>query len=488
MIPATGPGSAALLTRAADDRLAHVSSPLPALHEHCGYISTAQFLSHVAALAAQLPEAPYAINLCENRYLFLVSFCACLAKHQTNLLPANKTSGALAAVREQFAHSYILHDGRTQNEGILADQHAVNINQLALGTGEAVDVPLIALEHIAAIVFTSGSTGQPQPIAKPWHTFVRSTQINAGHMLAGDEQLYYGVATVPGQHMWGLETSILMPLMHRLCISDTQPFYPLDLCRALARFDTPRLLVTTPFHLRALLMSTLELPRIARMLCATAPLSAALAEQAEAACQATLREIYGCSEAGSLAVRRTATTRYWQLFDGFELQPAGTASTAATHWQLTAAHLPHVVRLQDNIDIHTAADAAPHPVYFSLHGRSQDLVKVAGKRASLMELNSVLERCTEVQDGIIFVPTTDTGGQAERVAAIVVLQPGARKEAVLQFFKTQVDPVFAPRPLYVTDALPRQDNGKISQHSLQQLYQQLQRPARSRAARQDSRD
>ena len=86
-----------------------------------------------------------------------------------------------------------------------------------------------------------------------------------------------------------------------------KPFYPQDIASALAAVPQPRLLVTTPFHLSALLASGIDLPAIDLLLSATAPLSTPLAADAEARTGAPLLEIYGSTESGQLASRRTTT-------------------------------------------------------------------------------------------------------------------------------------------------------------------------------------
>ena len=50
-------------------------------------VPVAKFLADVRAVAATLPSACYAVNLCEDRYAFLVAFCAVASRGQTNLLP-----------------------------------------------------------------------------------------------------------------------------------------------------------------------------------------------------------------------------------------------------------------------------------------------------------------------------------------------------------------------------------------------------------------
>src|SRR5687767_15544824 len=84
-----------------------------------------------------------------------------------------------------------------------------------------------------------------------------------------------------------------------------RPFYPADIRAELAALPRPRGLVTTPVHLRALLSEAHDLPALDFLLCATAPLGLQLAATAETRFGAPLYEIYGCTEAGQVATRRT---------------------------------------------------------------------------------------------------------------------------------------------------------------------------------------
>ncbi len=101
-----------------------------------------------------------------------------------------------------------------------------------------------------------------------------------------------------------------------------KPFYPQDICAALEAVPGPRLLVSTPFHLATLLDAEVPLPAVDLLLSATAPLSSALAARAEASCQAPLLEIYGSTESGQLASRRTTAGPAWELLSGVELEQA----------------------------------------------------------------------------------------------------------------------------------------------------------------------
>ncbi len=71
------------------------------------------------------------------------------------------------------------------------------------------------------------------------------------------------VATVPSQHMYGFETTVLLGLLGGASFATGRPFYPADIVRALELVPQPRILVTTPFHLKMLLESGVDVPPLA---------------------------------------------------------------------------------------------------------------------------------------------------------------------------------------------------------------------------------
>lgn len=465
MLP-TGAVTAPLCERALDEWIAEVQTPLTALKGITGRWCCADFLGHVERLAGALPEAQFAINLCENRYLFTVAFCAAILRGQTNLLPQNRAAGTQQGLLAEYPQTYILHDGGVDH--LVTDADHLNVNALNLIGPAATEIPQIRLDQLAALAFTSGSTGRPKANRKTWRTFVVSSRINAAHMLAGQQTLCFQLATVPAQHMWGLETSVLLPLFAPVCATDSKPLFPLDVCKALMNLPEPRLLVSTPVHLRALVQSGLEWPTVWRVLCATAPLPASLAQKVEADLQAELVEVFGCSEVGSMACRFTAREDDWQLFTGLEFV-AG--ETPADSWRAQADHLPDVVILQDLIEFSAARR-------FRLLGRNEDMLEIAGKRGSLQEMNNLLLTTPGVVDGVVFLPEltgqVNASGSAIRpVALAVVNSDEVTRTTLLARFAEFLDPVFVPRPLYLVDALPREENGKLRRVRLLEFWQQV---------------
>ncbi|HET7662529.1 MAG TPA: AMP-ligase, partial [Rhodanobacteraceae bacterium] len=73
-------------------------------------VSAGEFLAHVDQVARQLPPARHVINLCEDRYAFLVAFCAALARGQTNLLPPSRAPQAVADILAAHPDGYTLSE------------------------------------------------------------------------------------------------------------------------------------------------------------------------------------------------------------------------------------------------------------------------------------------------------------------------------------------------------------------------------------------
>jgi acyl-coenzyme A synthetase/AMP-(fatty) acid ligase len=414
-------------------------------------VGTADFLADVAAAAAALPAQRHALNLCEDRYLFLVGFCAAAVRGQTSLLPHSRAPDVVGDTLARHADSYSLIDHA-------APPLPPRMHRLALGERPAdAGMPLLAAEHPVAIGFTSGSTGAPSANEKRWGSFVASTRHNASVLLGHCPPLPPGaaasiVATVPPQHMYGMEMSVLLPLLGPFAVHAGRPFFPAEVAAALAEMPAPRILVTTPVHLRALLAAGQALPPLAAIVSATAPLAADLALQAEQAFDAPLQELFGSTETCVIAHRRTAVDASWQLYPQVSLQPQPDGTRVDAPW------FARPVVLQDLVELLPGRR-------FTLCGRSADLLEIAGKRASLGELGARLMALPGVVDAVVFQPDRADANGVRRVAALVVA-PGCSEAELLAGLRRSVDPVFLPRPLKLVAVLPRNATGKLPRAEL----------------------
>lgn len=415
-------------------------------------VSIRQFLCEVALLAQTLPDKRYILNLCADRYRFAVGFAAALLRGQTSLLPPNYTQSFVERLGQRYPDMYCLADGDAGFRGI----EVMRYPQLPEAELAACEVPAVAASRRAAMVFTSGSTGEPVAHEKSWGSLCRGAMAEAASLGIAPNSGLALLGTVPAQHMYGLESCMLLAMQNGLALVAERPFYPADICARLSALPQPRCLVTTPVHLRTLLAEAAELPAVEFVLCATAHLAPQLATEAEARFAAPLHEIYGCTEAGQVASRRTTQGEAWHLLPEVKMRNDENGCT------VRGGHVEIEAMLSDVVERN--ADGT-----FTLHGRTADLVNIAGKRTSLASLNHHLNAIAGVRDGVFLMP--DEGEETQRPMAFVVA-PGLTAAQINGALRDSLDPVFLPRPLYFVEALPRNATGKLTRESLMQLKQQ----------------
>ncbi len=419
------------------------------IRDHDRVISVGEFLALTGRVAARLATGRTVLNLCERRPAFLAAYAGALRAGCTTLLPASRAPEVIGEVCTLYPGSATLDDALIA--AIAGD-----------GAVPGGPPPTVAADLVAMIGFTSGSTGQPSRHEKVWRVVAASTAHNAARVRAALPPALAGslpwiVGTVPSQHMYGMELTVLLPLLGGMAIHGARPLLPAEVAAALAEVPEPRILVSTPAHLRAIIAAGVALPPVAVTLSATAPLDAALAADVEAASGGTLIEMFGATETCILGSRRTAVESAWQPYPGVRLTPDAGGTRVETPWFLRPE------RLQDLIE----TDAHGR---FHLVGRSADLIDVAGKRASLADLTLRILRIPGVVDAAVFQPA-QSAGLVRRVAALVVA-PGLTSAAIRAALEPAIDPAFMPRPLLLVDALPRTATGKLPRSALEAALQQ----------------
>jgi len=413
-------------------------------------VSVGVFLAEAGALAAQLPKRPHVVNLCTDRYRFTVALAAALMREQVSLMPPNEATGTLDQLADEFPDLYCLHDGALTRTAL----PALAYPQQGAAPMAAMPIPAFPAEQQAVVLFTSGSTGRPTPHLRRWGSMVRASRAAGERLGTGAMPGATIIGTVPQQHSYGLESTVLLALQQGLTLHGARLFYPADIVSCLAEAARPRILVTTPIHLRAMLADPSTLPPLDLVVSATAPLTPQLAAEAERRFHCRLLEIYGCSEAGQLAVRRSTESEAWQCLDAVRLRQDNAGTWASEKTAESEVLLNDVIELR-------GADR------FLLHGRTADLVNIAGKRASLAHLNFHLNSIAGVVDGVFIMPEDDGDGTTRLTAFAVA--PTLSPEAILAALRQRVDAAFIPRPLRIVDSLPRNPLGKLPREAIRRL-------------------
>ncbi len=459
--------------------ISHTTPEAVIAHDRGRAITAREYLGAVRHMAARLPVPAtgtgHVLNLCGNRYHFAVALGAALLRGQPVLLPSTRTPEMLQQLHSHYTGLHAVVD-EPMDTGPLP-QIAFEAGP-APAAGAAFDVPLIDPQQVYAYVFTSGSTGLPVAHAKHWGLMVQAAQA-AGRRVRQHLQTrgyapdasFTVTGTVPAQHMFGFEFTVMMPLHSQAALDASRPFYPADIAAALAETPAPRMLISTPFHLRTLVESGITQTSPDLVMSATAPLSPQLARQTEAVLGTTLLEIYGCTECGQVASRRPAVSELWQTLEGLVITEQTEAGGEPT-FVASGGHVAGKVPLADVLDLRT-------PTSFALLGRHADMVNIAGKRTSMAYLNHQLNSIPGVVDGALYWPQDteqDARARNQRPIAFVVA-PTLGEAELQQALRERIDPAFLPRPIHFLPALPRNSTGKLTQQVLAELARQHKRAA-----------
>lgn len=491
----------------------YASLDSPVVYHQGRAISLGQLLQTVDFLAEKIPEHQHLLNLYEERYYFLLGFLLALKQHSISLFPSTITAHVLAQLKENYADILILADSDTIAAGFnqcdlkalinASDLHNQTASQSSSGQSgrqaAKTDFSAIARHRQVAIIFTSGSTGQPKPYTKQWGDLVAVADYLAEVFLSDSPatdssaakksilnkaEISALIATVPAQHMYGLEASIMMALQNGLLIHSDKPFFPQDITHCLeelqqfARYSNQSIsttLISTPLHLKACIKTAVNLPGVKQFISATAPLERELAQSCETTYSARMMEIFGCTEVGSMAWRKTTESEQWTVLNDISLQAIKHAEKEEVQINTTRS-IRHFL-FNDFVDLLDKQ-------HFLLKGRKEDLINQAGNRTSLSYLNHHLQSYNGLTDGCFY---QDNSIPENRLVAFVVLaRPMSnerpiserlqtehqKKHAIRDYLKNRIEAVFLPKKIYFVAALPRNATGKLPLARLKDLLLQ----------------
>jgi acyl-coenzyme A synthetase/AMP-(fatty) acid ligase/3-hydroxymyristoyl/3-hydroxydecanoyl-(acyl carrier protein) dehydratase len=445
-----------------------------------GARTAGELVRDARAVAARLPparEGSEVLVVCGDRYHLAVTALGAWLRGHAVALPPNAQP---AAVRELAARAHVaalLHDAD------LDDAHDV---RLWLGTGAEghglEDMPegawpeAIAAGRRLAVVYTSGSTGDHQPCAKTAGQLLGEAAALVRTFALGPADV--ALATVPPYHLYGLLFGVLAPLLAGGAFARETPLHA-ETVAAVARRFGATVLVSTPAHLRGLsVLQRGDLPPLRRVFSSGAPLARATARELLERLDLAVTEVYGSSETGGIGWRR-----HDAVLEDMSPEPAwtplpGVVVEAARDGRLLlrSPFLPPEAAqpypCEDRVELEPGG-AGEDRSGFHLRGRLDGVVKIAGKRVALAEVEHRLLALPAVADAAV-VATETPGARGHELVAAVVPRDPARDHAELvaelrRGLLAWFDPVVVPRRIRLVPALPREPSGKLTRRRLHAL-------------------
>ncbi len=350
-----------------------------------------------------------------------------------------------------------------------------------------------ALDDIALLQYTSGTTGSPKG-AVLTHANLRANAMQGRAWVPGlhdGEETFYGV--LPLFHAYGLTLCLTfaMSIGAKLVLF---PKYDLDLVVAASKKSPPTFLPAVPpiydQLARAAARGTIDLTSVRFAISGAMSLPVATVDRWEAATGGLLVEGYGMTESSPVALgnpigpsRRPGTVgvpfpsteirvvdpddptvdlplgepgelllRGPQVFQGYWNRPSDTAAT-----------------LLDGGWLRTGDIASVSPDGFvTIVDRLKEIIITGGFNVSPSEVEDVLTSHPDIAGAAVVALPKSSGG--EDVAAAIVLREGVQVEpdAIRDFCKARLAAYKVPRRVVVVDDLPRSLIGKVQRREVRE--------------------
>jgi acyl-coenzyme A synthetase/AMP-(fatty) acid ligase len=427
-----------------------------------GPVRAVKLWSFSAAIAEALPPptgTPQLLVACHDRLNFTASLLAAWQRGYVAALPPHAQPQAVGELARRGGIDVLLHDGAVPHaaEGTdvrqFRDVASGPLSELRLPA----DQPLVKL-------YTSGSTGVPRGWLKSAAQLIgEATSLASTFRLTPQDRV---LATVPPQHIYGLLTGVLAPLVSRAAFVTGMPLFPEDIA-ALVRSSGATVLASVPPVLRALASSPDKtLPGVRLILSSGAPLDGETAAGLGSLGR-SVSEIFGSSETGGIAWREPGISSRWQAMPGVRVSADADARMVVDSPFLDAEQ-PRPYVGGDCIELDQDG-------FFRHLGRADGVVKIGAKRVLLTDVEERLRAIPGVSDAaVVSVPADPVRGhEIWAVVASETVKAAELKSHLLNWF----DPVVLPRRFRVVTALPRDAAGKLPRSRLLNLFQELASPS-----------
>jgi long-chain acyl-CoA synthetase len=219
------------------------------------------------------------------------------------------------------------------------------------------------------------------------------------------------------------------------------------------------------------------LPKLRLCISAGAPLATAMARRFRQKFGVPIHSFYGASECGGICYDRDAQN----MEDGFVGQPMKDVviemvdpDASASRIRVRSAavgdgYFPESDKAKLGGGLFVPDDLLTKtPNGFRIVGRTSDVINVAGKKVNPAEVEAHLLRFSGVRQAVVFGRASIL--RNEEVAACVVAAPGVSEVELLDFCRRELSGWQVPKRVFIVDAIPVTERGKISRRELARRF------------------
>lgn len=321
-------------------------------------------------------------------------------------------------------------------------------------------------QQLAAMVFTSGTTGTPKSV--PVLLRQLDDEVQMHEQLWGSQlQQASVVATVSHQHLYGLLHKLLWPLAAGRPFIQTSCRY-LEQLASYAQQHKALAVITTPSHLSRIPPSVdwqAIKDRWVAVISSTAPLSLDASQAAKTTFGTPVTEIFGSSETGGIAWRQQTENEHWQALPGIHIDRDSDSGALAIQSPLLADNT--WLHTSDRIELMSSNS-------FRMLGRIDRIAKIEGKRVSLSAIEQQLVQHPWVEQcrAIVFQERTAVVASLNTEGTTFLQEQGKRalNQQLRNFLTDHFETPVLPRRWRYPAQLPENAQGKVTLRALESLF------------------
>jgi len=262
-------------------------------------------------------------------------------------------------------------------------------------------------KDFSMMFFTSGSTGNPVGALKTKKHLEEEVEVLT--KLFEKREIKKVILTVPFIHIYGMLFGLLYPLLNDIDIVLKEHFLPNDLLNLI---DDNSLVVTTPLYIKALnkISQEKDLSK-ATFVSSTGPLDSQNAKEFSEKFNTDVMQIFGSTETGGIAYKLNDEI-LWKPMPKVEIQTNEqnelkviSPFVSTTIYENSFKNINGVMQTFDYIEKENEK--------FRLVGRSSQILKIAGKRYSTIQIENILEEEEEINKALVFVSSDNDSLRGE---------------------------------------------------------------------------
>jgi long-chain acyl-CoA synthetase len=332
-------------------------------------------------------------------------------------------------------------------------------------------------EHPPSLLkLTSGTTAAPRAIRFRSEQLLADCNQICDTMGISDVDLNFGI--IPISHSYGF-SNLLTPLIARgVPMVLSRDRLPRAVLADLAGTNATVFPGMPVFYQAFCEMEDIPvLPTLRLCISAGAPLATAVAEQFRQKFGRPIHSFYGASECGGICYDRDGSNEedgfVGQAMEGVAIEMVDPDAPASRIRVRSAAvgdgYFPESDEAKLGGGLFVPDDLLKKTANgFRIVGRTSDVINVAGKKVNPAEVEAHLLRFSGVRQAVVFGRASIL--RNEEFAACVVASPGVGEVELLEFCRRELSGWQVPKRVFIVDAIPVTERGKISRRELARRF------------------